>query len=198
VLIARPPASTQPASASPHLAHVCTSLASEQEVSQARTASSNDANAFFSMCSLHGVVPDIASLLPYARWVTPPFENKRFDTWFYLCALPSPAESLSASADASEVTNLQWLSPSKALQMHADGQFAMAPPTVYVLKELAALPTIDRVLEFVHRRIECTPWELRPVHPHFNAEQVDGKKIVFSAMVGDPVWRFSNCLRNSI
>ena len=166
------------------LAAVSSHLPSPAAVHEARTASSADANAFYSVCASVGCIPDISALLPFERWVTPPFESKRFDTWFYLCALPSPPDALHASADDKEVQHSQWLTPAAALQLHADGAFALAPPTVYVLQELVAFDTMQSVLSMAQRRLAREPHKLRPLHPHFGVDSATGQ--VYSTLVGDP------------
>ena len=58
----------------------------------------------------------------------------RFDTRFYMAALPSDQTPLHASEEVSESL---WITPGVALERQAD-DFRMMPPTVAVLRSLAA------------------------------------------------------------
>jgi 8-oxo-dGTP pyrophosphatase MutT (NUDIX family) len=76
-------------------------------------------------------------LLPWARWVTPEFEPKRFDTWFFVARLPAgqSARDVSGEAEATE-----WVGPAAA-----DG-LAMLPPTRAMLNDLGAYRRIEDVV----------------------------------------------------
>jgi 8-oxo-dGTP pyrophosphatase MutT (NUDIX family) len=75
-----------------------------------------------------------AALAPYARWVTPEMETKRFDTRFYVARLP---EGQAASHDGSETTSAVWLRPADAIDRMVSGKIKLAPPTVRTLRWLA-------------------------------------------------------------
>ena len=47
-------------------------------------------------------------LLPWARWITPEFEPKRFDTWFFVALLPQAQTARDVSGEASATT---WIQP---------------------------------------------------------------------------------------
>jgi 8-oxo-dGTP pyrophosphatase MutT (NUDIX family) len=76
-------------------------------------------------------------LLPWARWVTPEFEPKRFDTWFFVALLPAGQRARDVSGEA-EAT--QWIGPAAA-----DG-LAMLPPTRAMLNDLGAYRRIEDVV----------------------------------------------------
>ena len=58
----------------------------------------------------------------------------RFDTRFYLAAMPANQSPLMCSE---EVEESLWLSPSVALDQAQSGVFPMMPPTVIALRTLA-------------------------------------------------------------
>lgn len=77
---------------------------------------------------------DSTALVPYARWVTPKMESRRFDTRFYIASIP---EGQRASHDGSETTSAAWLRPAAALDDMVAGKIKLAPPTVRTLRWLA-------------------------------------------------------------
>lgn len=82
-------------------------------------------------------------LAPWAHWVTPEFEPKRFDTRFFVAALPAGQvpEHFDGESDLGE-----WVRPAEALQRQAEQQIAMLPPTAFTLAELAEFGTVAEVL----------------------------------------------------
>jgi 8-oxo-dGTP pyrophosphatase MutT (NUDIX family) len=86
-------------------------------------------------------------LLPWARWITPTLPSmmkKRFDTRFFVAALPGGQVALH---DNFETTESIWLSPRFALQRYWDGQIELAPPQIMSLVHLARHTTVGSVLE---------------------------------------------------
>ena len=62
-----------------------------------------------------------------AHWVTPIFEPRRYDTWFFAAHVP-PGQS--ADGDTSEADHAAWVVPDELLTAYAAGSAAMLPPTV--------------------------------------------------------------------
>ena len=56
----------------------------------------------------HGLRLDLSGLAPFSRWVTPAFRPRRFDTMFFLAAVP-PDQTL--SHDGSETVHGLWARP---------------------------------------------------------------------------------------
>jgi 8-oxo-dGTP pyrophosphatase MutT (NUDIX family) len=81
---------------------------------------------------------DLAPLRYIFHRVTPEHYCVRFDTHFYLAALPVDQSPLDA---ADEVSESLWISPTLALERHQAGNFPMMPPTLMVLRTLSAHPT---------------------------------------------------------
>jgi 8-oxo-dGTP pyrophosphatase MutT (NUDIX family) len=79
-------------------------------------------------------------LAPYARWITPEAEPRRFDTRFFIAVLP---EGQAASHDAEELVASQWLQPAEALLRHEAGALEMMPPTLKILEELTAYLSLE-------------------------------------------------------
>ena len=101
-----------------------------------------------------GLVAAASALHPWARWVTPDFERRRFDTWFYLARMPREQEARDLGGEGEQAG---WLDPADALRRHAAGELPMLPPTQVCLEELAAARSVEELL--------ATPRTLRPVSP---------------------------------
>ena len=93
-----------------------------------------DARAFVAMLVRERLRLDLGLLCYWSHWITPSAEPKRFDTRFFVAALP---EGQSASADLSELTEHAWLSPAAAAAALERGELRMVPPTLYTLEDLA-------------------------------------------------------------
>lgn len=72
----------------------------------------------------------------WARWITPEFEDRRYDTWFFVAALPTGQRTRDVSGEADRVT---WARPADALEQHRAQHMAMLPPTIDTLRHLAEL-----------------------------------------------------------
>lgn len=77
-------------------------------------------------------------LYPLARWLPPPIERRRFDTFFLVCEAPP---GLGARADGDELRAHRWVTPVGALEAFRAQELPLLPPTFRTLMELAAFPT---------------------------------------------------------
>ena len=73
-------------------------------------------------------------LSSFARWITPIFMHKRFDTHFFVVCAP---ERQIAACDGYETVDAEWLSPHRALEMEASGERTIIFPTRLNLQLLA-------------------------------------------------------------
>lgn len=105
--------------------------------------------------SLAGVLREAALQLALdrmvyiAHWITPLAEPRRYDTRFFLAALPGDRI---ATADPREMTDAQWLTPAAALDRFAAGRLPMVFPTVRTLETLAPFASVDEALLAFHDR----------------------------------------------
>jgi len=77
-----------------------------------------------------------ADMLSYvARWITPPGPPRRYDTRFFVAALPAGQTPV---ADQDEAVHAEWVRPAQALADFAAGSRAMLPPTAGMLRILAS------------------------------------------------------------
>lgn len=87
-------------------------------------------------------------LFPWARWITPEFEPKRFDTWFFVALLPAAQTARDVSGEADRTA---WVSPTDA-----DG-LTMLPPTRSMLNDLSAYERIEDVVTASAHRDAAAP-----------------------------------------
>ncbi|MEU3186496.1 NUDIX hydrolase [Streptomyces sp. NPDC006923] len=69
----------------------------------------------------------------WARWITPEFEPRRYDTWFFVAALPAGQRTRNASTEADRTV---WIRPAEATEAYDRGELLMMPPTVSTLRQL--------------------------------------------------------------
>ncbi|MDR3452852.1 MAG: NUDIX hydrolase [Rhodoferax sp.] len=92
------------------------------------------------------------SVVPWSRWITPRVPsvmNKRFDTRFFVSAVPLDQI---ARHDNHETTESVWLRPRAALEQYRDGQIELAPPQIMSLAHLSHHSTVDSVLQEARAR----------------------------------------------
>jgi 8-oxo-dGTP pyrophosphatase MutT (NUDIX family) len=80
----------------------------------------------------------------WARWITPEFEPRRYDTWFFVAALPEGQRTRNASSEAESTV---WISPGDATAGYDKGDLLMMPPTVATLRTLQPYGTAAQALE---------------------------------------------------
>lgn len=108
------------------------------------------------MVAAEALTLSVATLWPYARWITPPIETRRFDAWFVVTRAPVGQTPLH---DAVETTASAWLAPRAALAAYAAGEIQLAPPTLRVLLELEGLGGAGAVID------GCQGRRLAPIAP---------------------------------
>ncbi|MCA1823971.1 MAG: NUDIX hydrolase [Mycobacteriales bacterium] len=113
-----------------------------------------------------GLVLRADLLRPWAHWVTPEIEPRRYDTRFFVAALP-PGQDVWDVAGESDRGS--WVSPADALERQVSGDMAMLPPTAFTLAELAEFGRVADVLAAADAR------EVRRVLPKIvvTGEQVE-------------------------
>ncbi|WP_214108710.1 NUDIX hydrolase [Acrocarpospora catenulata] len=89
-----------------------------------------------------GLVVRSDLLKPWAHWITPELEPRRFDTRFFVAALPPEQETRDVGGEADAVA---WMRPAEALDAANSGKIFLMPPTIHTLTEMAAFDTIAGV-----------------------------------------------------
>ena len=67
------------------------------------------------------------------RWVTPEFEPRRYDTFFFAALLP---EGQIPDDDTSEADHADWTDPQRLLEAYDRGEATMLPPTVVAVERV--------------------------------------------------------------
>jgi 8-oxo-dGTP pyrophosphatase MutT (NUDIX family) len=107
------------------------------------------------------VVADPGGLVKFSRWITPAEVVVRYDTHFFLAALPDDQE---ATIDGDEIVDEGWFTPAGALAAHRNGEIALVFPTIKHLEQLAGFTSADALLDFARGR------EVGPVQPRVVTE----------------------------
>jgi 8-oxo-dGTP pyrophosphatase MutT (NUDIX family) len=103
-----------------------------------------------------GVILAEADLHPWAHWITPEIEPRRYDTTFFVAAMPADQE---ASDLSGETDRAEWSTPGDALAAERAGRIRMLPPTMSMLIELADLSSVAEVIN------QATGRQIEPVLP---------------------------------
>lgn len=81
---------------------------------------------------------------PWAHWTTPEFEERRYDTWFFLAALPEGQRTRDVSGEADHTV---WTRPADAASGFDAGELLMMPPTIATLRALLPYGGVADALE---------------------------------------------------
>lgn len=100
--------------------------------------------AFLGLLESEGLLCDAASLRYFSHWRTPEEFATRFDTRFYLAALPAGQQPLATSE---EVAHSLWVAPEEALKLCEAGKLPMIFPTFSALRTLADFDSLDSLFE---------------------------------------------------
>ncbi|MEW2375843.1 NUDIX domain-containing protein [Micromonospora sp. NPDC047812] len=93
-------------------------------------------------------------LLPWSRWITPEFEPRRFDTYFFVALLPEGQRTRDVSGEADHTL---WVRPADALARAEAGELTMLPPTLVSLAQVAAGGDLAGVARAAASRDAATP-----------------------------------------
>jgi 8-oxo-dGTP pyrophosphatase MutT (NUDIX family) len=142
-------------------------------VAARRTAAAADPTEFARLLADEDLVLDLARLVYWAHWITPTFENRRFDTRFFALQVPADQE---ASVDHGELTHHAWLGEDDIRAHVASGEMKLAPPTRMTLEDLwsahRAKGGLAAMLEA--ERTRCVP----PILPRWIAHEPDEIELV--------------------
>lgn len=125
---------------------------------------------FAGLLAEFGLHPDLCALHPFAHWVTPEVESRRFDTRFFAAALPAGQD---LAEYTSEHQNVGWFTPAAAQGL------PMLPPTAAALAEVGRFPTVAEALAVEREPVPIMP---KPV-----AAGEDITWVLVNAFTGEPL-----------
>lgn len=104
-----------------------------------------------------GLVLRADLLRPWSRWITPEAEQRRYDTRFFVAALPDGQRAAAGTGEGDEADEAAWLRPDVAIAAAGAGQLVLLPPTAITLRELVAYPDVPAILSARRRIIPRQP-----------------------------------------
>jgi 8-oxo-dGTP pyrophosphatase MutT (NUDIX family) len=88
-------------------------------------------------------------LQPWAHWLTPEIEPRRFDTRFFVAALPAGQRTRDVGGEADRVA---WMRPADAVAGNERGEMMLMPPTITALRDISSYGSVDEILEVASSR----------------------------------------------
>ena len=104
--------------------------------------------AFGDFLREHGLVLRADLLGAWAHWITPAFEPRRYDTRFFVAALPAGQR---VGAISRESDQAEWAPLSRVLTWVEAGDAAMMPPTIAACQEVSTFTAGTVVAASAHR-----------------------------------------------
>ncbi|PLW62590.1 NUDIX hydrolase [Streptomyces sp. DJ] len=89
----------------------------------------------------------------WTRWITPEFEERRYDTWFFVAGLPAGQRTRDVSTEADRT---EWVLPRDAAARYDTGELTMMPPTISTLRQLLPYGSAAEALDAAGGR-DMTP-----------------------------------------
>ena len=83
------------------------------------------------LLSRRGLAVRADLLVPWARWITPEAEPRRFDARFFAAALPAGQHAAGHQAEADQTA---WLRPANAIEAAKTGSISLLPPTAAIFR----------------------------------------------------------------
>lgn len=108
-----------------------------------REALLSDQGTLLDVLRDRGLRPDLQGMAYCAHWITPVVEPRRYDTRFFVAALPAGQD---AQPDAREMSDAVWLTPDAALARFHEGRLPMVFPTVRTLEGLRGPASVATLL----------------------------------------------------
>jgi 8-oxo-dGTP pyrophosphatase MutT (NUDIX family) len=108
-----------------------------------RQALLDRSQSFAEFLGRRGLVLRSDLMRPWAHWITPAVEPKRYDTRFFVAAIPEGQRAGDVSTEADQVV---WVRPVDAVEKARKGEWPMLPPTLATLAELAEYGSVGEVL----------------------------------------------------
>ena len=113
-----------------------------------------DEISFADICQAEQLQVACDLLAYFSHWLTPEVAPRRFDTRFFIAAMP-PGQT--ALADTDETTGEHWEYPGQALGRHESGEWRMIDPTLRSLETLSGFSSVAQALAGVNQADHLMP-----------------------------------------
>jgi 8-oxo-dGTP pyrophosphatase MutT (NUDIX family) len=133
-----------------------------------------DPARFLSLIREAGLRLTLDRLVPFAHWITPSFEPRRFDTHFFLVRCPA---AQIVRHDGREAVDHEWVSPGVLLARRREGQAKLMFPTRLNLEVLG------RAASAADAEAQARSRNVVTVEPQVQ-DRADGKVLVIPAEAG--------------
>ena len=129
------------------------------------------------MLDRRGLVLRADLLRPWAHWITPEVEPRRYDTRFFVAVLPEGQRTRDVGGEADRVA---WMRPRAALDAYEGGEIGLMPPTAFTLMEMSAFDSVGDVMTAGDAR------DIQPVLPKIVLTDDDEARILLPHHEGYP------------
>lgn len=153
--------------------HVSGGALAHVELAELRARLAADPGALRAFLAERGLTLDLAALHPFARWVTPQAESRRYDTRFFVAVAPTGQPG---AHDEHETMASFWATPKEVLRRWEAGEVQVAPPTHATIAALVTCATTDAVLALATTNV------LEPICPRL----VQQGETLALTLPGDP------------
>jgi 8-oxo-dGTP pyrophosphatase MutT (NUDIX family) len=136
-----------------------TAVPAEADLEPDRLALLDRSLSLAGLLARHHLVLRSDLLKPWARWITPELESRRYDTRFFAAVLPEGQRTWEIRDEADEIA---WLRPADVLAAAARGEVSLMPPTAVTLAELADCADVAAAL--------AKPRQITPLRPQIRLE----------------------------
>ena len=103
-----------------------------------------DEISFSDICREEKLHVDCQRLGYFSHWITPELAPRRFDTRFFVAAMPEDQATL---AHTFETADDEWVAPSAALANKSRGDWQMIDPTLRSLETLSKYGSVNEALQ---------------------------------------------------
>jgi 8-oxo-dGTP pyrophosphatase MutT (NUDIX family) len=142
------------------LIHDGTRSPSQAEIDQARLRSLANGDEFADAVHALDAHLDLGELLYFSHWRTPVQSSKRYDTRFFITAMPVGQV---ASHCNIETTDSLWISPREALERNDANELRLVYPTRAHLTRLLEFNSVAAALGFARtKEIHCVEATVQP------------------------------------
>ena len=119
----------------------------QQHFDQARSALLADEISFETLCRDNQLTVATDHLAYFSHWITPEMAPRRFNTRFFVAAMPADQN---ATYHRGEATDEEWINAKQALLKQQQGEWQMIDPTLRSLETLTQFSNVEQALQGIN------------------------------------------------